>query len=820
MTEQPERTKQPNQSVGWRQVAALIALFWERLWPALSLSAGVALLFIALSLLNFWDLFPSWVHLGLVVLFGLALVAALYLGLRDLKLPVRKDGHRRLEHATGLDHRPLAALGDRLALAPGTSAETETQALWEEHRRRTRRKIRLLRIGWPSAGLARKDPWAVRAAVGLLLVVGLVVAGGDGPRRLGHAFTPDLSFGAEVEIVLDAWITPPDYTGLAPTFLTKLVAAGEQTIRVPAGSELFARVHGGEETPELVIDGARTAFEDIDRENFEIEHTLTAGSALSIEREDDVLADWSIKIVADAAPRISFHEPPAPSARDALRVTYDAADDYGLVSIEARIRRADTEDVMTIDLPLAAEGRTEANETSFHDLTPHPWAGLPVVIQLAARDELDQEGTSEEIEMILPERQFRHPVAKAIVEQRKVLAIAPARQDTVARSLSRISAQPQNYYGDVVSFMSLRSAVWRLVNLEPSEKIVSGVIDLLWDTALRIEDGDLSLAEAELRAAQDALLEALANNAPDSEIDELVDDVREALERFLEALAERALADARDGDLRQQPIDPDALLGMEELQELLDRAQELARTGSREAARELLSQLREMLENLRDGVFAGEMDEGSLEDNQTLNDLNELLQQQQELLDRTFRESQRPGANQRRQRGQSEGQERGQRGDGLAEDQEALRQMLGELMRRLGEGNGDIPGALGRAERFMDEARRQLEARRPGGAVGPQTNALDQLRQGADSVIRDMLQALGQDPGQDLGPGQFNRVGRDPLGRPQAGLGGIDDESVKIPDEADVQRARDILRELYRRSGDRSRPLFERDYIDRLLRRF
>ena len=88
------------------------------------------------------------------------------------------------------------------------------------------------------------------------------------------------------------------------------------------------------------------------------------------------------------------------------------------------------------------------------------------------------------------------------------------------------------------------------------------------------------------------------------------------------------------------------------------------------------------------------------------------------------------------------------------------------------------------------------------------------------NVIRDMLQALGQNPGLDEGPGQFNRVGRDPLGRPQAGLGAIDDESVKIPDEADVQRAREILRELYRRSGDRSRPPIERDYIDRLLRRF
>lgn len=818
MTEHLERAK--DGTIGWRLAAALTALFWERLWPALSMGIGVALLFAGLSLLNLWDIFPGWLHLALLVLFGLALAAALFWGLRHLTLPRRKEGHRRLEHATGLDHRPLAALRDQLAVAPGASVEADTQALWEEHRRRTRRKLRFLRVGWPAGGLARKDPWALRAGVGLLLVIGLVVAGGDGPRRLGHAFAPDLSFGSDTEIVLDAWITPPTYTGLAPTFLSKVAERRQQTIRVPAGSELFARVHGGREVPDLVVDGGKTAFKEIDRENFEIKRTMTAGEALSIERDGDTLAAWSLDVVPDVAPSIAFHETPSQSARDALRLTYDASDDYGLASVEARLRRVEGSEVRTFNLPLAAEGRTEASETSFHDLTPHPWAGLPVIIQLAARDELDQEGVSEELEMILPEREFRHPVARAIVEQRKVLAIAPSRQDTVARTLSRISAQPQNYYGDVVAFMSLRSAVWRLVNLAPSTEIVSDVIDLLWHTALRIEDGDLSLAEAELRAAQDALLEALANNAPDSEIDELIQDVREALERFLQALAERALADAREGNLQRQPIDPNALLGADDLQKLLDRAQELSRTGSRDAARELLSQLREMLENLRAGLFAGEMDEGALEGSQTLSDLNELLRQQQELLDRTFRESQRRRPGQRGQRGQPEGQERGQATNGLAENQEALRRMLGELMRRLGEGGGDIPGALGRAERFMDDARRQLEARRPGDAVGPQTNALDQLRQGADSVIRDMLQALGQNPGQDLGPGQFNRVGRDPLGRPQAGLGAIDDESVKIPDEADVQKAREILRELYRRSGDRSRPPIERDYIDRLLRRF
>jgi hypothetical protein len=36
----------------------------------------------------------------------------------------------------------------------------------------------------------------------------------------------------------------------------------------------------------------------------------------------------------------------------------------------------------------------------------------------------------------------------------------------------------------------------------------------------------------------------------------------------------------------------------------------------------------------------------------------------------------------------------------------------------------------------------------------------------------------------------------------------------------DLRRAHEIVRELRRRAGERSRPQFERDYIERLLRQF
>jgi hypothetical protein len=59
--------------------------------------------------------------------------------------------------------------------------------------------------------------------------------------------------------------------------------------------------------------------------------------------------------------------------------------------------------------------------------------------------------------------------------------------------------------------------------------------------------------------------------------------------------------------------------------------------------------------------------------------------------------------------------------------------------------------------------------------------------------------------------------GQDPFGR-----NGFtrDDGGVKVPQQMEMRRVREILNELQRRSGDMNRPKTERDYIDRLLQNF
>src|SRR5690606_17891053 len=111
---------------------------------------------------------------------------------------------------------------------------------------------------------------------------------------------------------------------------------------------------------------------------------------------------------------------------------------------------------------------------------------------------------------------------------------------------------PEKHVSDSAVYLGMTTARYRLER-EPTSQTMSEVVDLLWDLALRVEDGDLSHAERELRAAQEALRRALAENAPREEIERLMAELRKALDRFMQAMAEQLQRNAQNQQLQQIP---------------------------------------------------------------------------------------------------------------------------------------------------------------------------------------------------------------------------------------------------------------------------
>ncbi len=822
--------------VRWRVQVAWAVAWWEAVWSALWPIPAIVGVFIALAWSDLLPLLGATGHTVVLAGFALWLSIAAIRSVRRFRHPTREQVERRIERASGLRHRPLAALQD-----PPSAADMDARALRAVHLRAIVAALRRLRLPHPRSPLPTLDPRGFRAAVLLLVIVAGVSAWGELLPRLGQALQPAYATVPEPVLKVDLWVEPPPYTGVAPIY----AGAGRTELGFPEGSAIVVRVAGlPDGAPAIAIDDEKARLEAAGGGEFSGRFTVEHGDRLAIVDGSDELAAWTIRVEPDMPPSVAFTHPPTRTARGALRIDYAAEDDYGVVSLAARVEPADLDEIEDgtsndgdsvdiaptpepLDLRLPVGRDAQAVEgMAFHDLTAHRWAGRPVHMHLLARDAADQKGESEAVTFLLPERQFTHPVSRILVELRKRLAVAldmdrDVRETAfrVADRLQRLGYQPGLYDGDTVVHLALASGRSRLRH-DPAERGIEAVRDLLWDTALRLEDGGLSLAERELRAAQQELMEALAENAPQEEIDSLIEQLRQAIQQLARHMAQHA------EDMPELHDDHDMQsVTSQELSDMLDDIRELSRSGAHDAAQEMLAQLQQMLESLQNARMAGQDGELAEQMMQTMENLRELSDLQRQLMDETFRQAQQQG--QQGEQGQPEGRPGQQggmqgwqqgmpqpgegpaRGDGtrppsgpglerpggdpaaragegarFAERQEELRRMLGDVMRQVAEmTDGRIPGQLGRAERSMNRAVGQLESSAPGPAVDSQSEAIDHLQEAARSLGQQLARQLGQQPGQQGAGRQRGGQGTgetDPLGR-NDGYGGDLEGRMRFP---------------------------------------
>jgi uncharacterized protein (TIGR02302 family) len=829
---------------------ARLGLIWERVWPPLAAFVTICGAFLSLSWLGLWLWLPPLGRAFGVGLLGLLALVALFPLLR-VRMPGRAEALARLDRNSGLPHRPAMALTDRLAIS---DTDPMTQALWRAHVERALRAARRLRAGWPAPHLVLRDPMALRALVLVLCVATFFAAGGDRQRRVAAAFNWQ-GVVAPANYRVDAWVTPPQYTGRPPVILPGLrpgeTVRATAPLAVPAGSVLVIRASG---VPNLAVTlkGGIRQDDKADKSDAaasqgapvaqaapgteERRYVIEDQAAASISGTGDTVT-WSFAAIPDRAPVIALTKDPEPQLRGSLMLQYKVEDDYGVTEARARFAlKPQEEDAAhprrplyeAPDMPLLlpqARARSGVAQT-LRDLSEHPWAGAEVALTLVANDDGGNEGRSDPFEMRLPERSFAKPLARALIEQRRNLALDAHAKPLVLTALDALALAPEVFKIEAGVYLGLRTIYWQLTRAK-SDDALRDVVARLWDMAVRLEDGSMSDAETALRAAQEALREALERGASDEEIKKLTEDLRAALDKYLQALAEQM----RRNPHSAQRLDPNARnLRSQDLKNMIDKLEQLARSGAKDAARRMLQELQQMLDNLQMARPGQQGDEDGDDMMSALDELGNMIREQQQLRDRTFRQGQEQ--RRERQRGQQ-----GQQGTGeLRQNQQALRERLQQLLEQLRQrGLGQGPGQqgeqgqngqngmqqLGRAGEAMGEAEGQLGEGNSEGAVDPQGRALEALRRGAQGMAQAMQQGMGQ------GPGQPGRTGAaraqqetDPLGRPLRGRDYGDDVTVKVPGEIDVQRARRILEELRRRFADPARPQLELDYIERLLKDF
>ncbi len=665
-------------------------------WPLWTI-----LIFALVPIVVGWHLLvPLEVLWGAGVLVALAGLAALVWGLWRFRWPLRSEAVARVDES--LPGQPIAAVADVQAIG---AQDPESQAVWHAHLNRMSERTRDARAVEPDLRVSARDPYGMRyiallfflcaLVFGSLLRIGDVVEVADGDGTL-QVTGP----------IWEGWIEPPEYTGKPSLYLADLPPGN---ISVSHGSRVTLRLYGevGDLTVTETVSGR---VDDLDAASAgQQAFDVVQNGRLAIDGDDG--ASWRVTVLADEPPTVVMLDLPETDALGEMSLPFSAFDDYAVVRGEAvfelRIDDIDRRhgllavpdgfEALIVDLPMPFSGdRAEFDEVLVDDFSQHPFANMPVTVTLSVFDGVEQVGMSEPEDIVLPGRRFFQPVARAVVEQRRDLMWSVSNGPRVLGILRAISHRPEDIFTGETVYLRFREIQRNLeAAIASDEGITTEIRDELaaemWELALQLEDGSLADARERLARAQERLEEAMRNGATDEEIAELMQELREATEAYMQLLADET--DFAEQNQTDQPDGGDGeTISQDQIQEMMDEIQRLMEEGQMAEAMELMEELNQLLENLQI-TQGGEGGEGGprTPGQQSLEDLQDSLREQQELSDEAFRELQEQFNDGQEDQGQQPGQEQGQQ-PGQQPGQEQGQQQGGQ---QPGQQDGQEPGQSG-----------------------------------------------------------------------------------------------------------------------------
>lgn len=896
-----------------RRKIAFLSLTLETLAASLWRIVFWCVFFAGLWMLGLPSFFGGLIHKLSSIVFAIGLLYFIWKDIGSFRFPRREAIDKALERASHFPLGLINSLQDTLA----NPKKPVTRTLWHKSQTQLVRTLKRLRAPSPKARLIQADPHALRFIAMIIFAAGLMVSGSQWSQKIMHgAFPVTPSFVLSQGRSTNLWITPPSYTQM-PQMQLSGNGTLEEPIDIPEGSKIRIRLHsvlGQYIPPHFYMDDNRIDLTYFGDGLFGTETQITKGDQLSVTQALFPRARWDYHYIIDQPPEIRLDhnendaavtpendslqnapakensQPPKKESQSEqdkkeafevldkgqIRFPLVVKDDYGVKEVRMTMTLDDVVQYKPLGDPVTETRLVmSAPETDFkispvYDMTWHTWAGLPVTFTYEAIDHKGQVSTAGPISVVLPERTFEHPMAQSLIEMRTRLAWDYDQSfSEIAENLETLLQAPDYFQHNPVVYLAIRTASSRLYytnNAKPSEReqAAKAVIALLWDTAITIEEGNLSLAMRELRNAQRALENAMRDpDATEDEISRLMDELREKMNNyFMEMQREMQKRRQAGEDLpRFSPDQFSQMISPDSLSKMMQQIESALREGDEQKAQELMSKLQRMMEML-DPSMTPQLPQDMQAMQKGINELQQLIDRQKELLEQTEKQAQ--ALNRRNLRDTIPQQPRQSLKEMLQDlgiddmpplpapddalpmkknksaesqnsdfedepantednktEQEALRYILGQLMLEVSEKTGEIPDAMGAAEQEMRGSENALGENKPVQAIPHQEQAIEYLQQSQEQLSQKFRARMQQMIGIGLsGTGQRY----DPLGRPYGGEedpnGSPHGSEVKVPDEAQKKRVDEILKTLRDRSGDRSRPEEELDYFRRLLRQF
>jgi hypothetical protein len=723
---------------------AACVLWAERLLGAFAVSGMILVAYLVLAV---FGLASGWVFLGalLLALADLAWEAA------RLRPPDAAEIDRRIETASGLTHRPLAALEDVPATAGALGAE-----IWRRHQARMAAALGGARAGWPAPFAATRDPFALRGLLLLLLASGVLLAGPAGMERMVTAFVlPAWPFPPPE---IEAWVTPPAYTGAAPEPL------GNGPLNVLLGSGVSVVESGADGA--IRYNGRYLSESALGQDSRRADTVIRGPGTLTVGPWWHRLAQWRVNAEPPVAPQVALDQAGPGSDPGTLALSWNAHDPYGLTSLTVALQPAGYDGALpqAADLP-AVLGPNRA----LLDVSDSPFAGMTVTVRLNAANLAGMTARSEPLAVELPPPDLHDPTAVRLSVLRRNLALIPARASAISSQMLKLAEAPPSAIGyGTDAKMAMLATALALRSTTPASAVAR-----MQTLIQEIEAGPDYQPSRQLAQASQALLQALAKGPPDAAtLNRLMAAIQQALAEHL-----RALGAAPENGAPQRSLDASALTRL---------AQQIAADEQAGRTAQAQAELQELAQALRELQHARPMTPAQAARAQAeeaaAQGLSQLIQSQASLLDQTEQGSANPS------------------------QQAQLLSTLNQLSTQLGKaGMPHLPGLQG-AEQNMLDAQNALSGQDTGRAQGAETAAIQNLQTAAAA-----LQKAGQQEFSAGGGGG----GEIPEGDSPDGTS--DDFSLHDLSLPGQNPADTVEQEIIREDSEPALPPATHEYLHRLL---
>ncbi len=712
-----------------------------------------------------------------------------------------------------IDGKNYRSINPLTALQDYPASTNYNKELWYLHKENIKNNIKNVRLYIPRLVIDEYDPLKLRFLFTFIMILSAYWAYENNRFKYNLiGFTKFSQYIISNEYFhFKAWISPPNYTNTEKKLLEVAKSNKINNFKeiVPINSILNLYINTNHSKFSIKSNDNNIEVRKIDTGNYEATIFIDEKKNIIVNKKNINHLTLNLSVKKDELPKIQFLSTPNFVNNGSLSFVTRASDDYGVKEIIAYIKRPlKYEHFKEEHIAYKVFSNINSNEDNksiesyfFEYVADSVWAGNKTLLELYVLDYAKQSNSIMKVIQI-PSKKFNDELAREIISFRESLAKSKSFPKETLKEFKYIF-EDHKYLLENENVNTAYLAALRALDLKEKFEfsVNSEAFKSLYVLAQVIEEGKSYFAKKNIEQIEQNLFDSIKQK----ETDKISTNARK-LQDTIDSLLD--LENKKNNDKNYNDEAKKSL--KDQIEKLTKQIEDLLKTGSKKGINEKIQQLKQLSESIKNPNNNKESEAKLQKKKEFLNKLSELLNDQEKVMEETF--------NKAAERGKFKQSSEGSGGKTPKEKQEELRNTLGNVMRDIGASENEIPQELGRADRAMRQASRDLENGRPDEAANAQGRALEMIQKSINKMNSENYMTERPQTA-EKGKENYKDTNKEYLAENEnieyqgTAAGG----KIKIPNQREVKNVSKIANELYKRYNEENRSLNDKRHIKNLL---